>query len=167
MWPFQAPGGDPRSSASSLLAGAPPGFQPGSQWTTPSGYAASPPGLPLASPWAAPSGWDQAALAHSFSTMGLTPLCSGSLTPGPPTTPLQTPVYSLLLIPLLPLFLRPSWWRMVRAFLSHLWVLLVLMAPFVFLMFLLPRPWFTISFLFVGLQLTIPVLWSLTLLVIL
>jgi hypothetical protein len=51
------------------------------------------------------------------------------------------------------------------AFLSRLWVPPVLMAPFVFLMFLWHLLWFTTFFLFIGLLLTIPVPWSLTLLV--
>ena len=53
------------------------------------------------------------------------------------------------------------------AFLSPLWVLPALMAPFAFLTSLLPLLWFTTFFLFVGLQLTILVLLSLTLLVLL
>ena len=56
---------------------------------------------------------------------------------------------------------------MARVFLSHLWVLLVLMAPFAFLTSLLPLLWFTTFFLFVGLQLTIPARLSLILLVLL
>jgi len=54
-----------------------------------------------------------------------------------------------------------------RVFLSHLWVPPVLMALFVFLTFLLHLLWSTTFFLFVNLQLTIPVPLSLTLLVLL
>ena len=64
-----------------------------------------------------------------------------------------------------PLFLRPLWSPMDRVFLSHLWVPLAPMALFIFLMFLLHLLWFTTFFQFIVLQLTIPVLWSLTLLV--
>jgi hypothetical protein len=46
-----------RACPATMLVGAPPGFYP-TPWTTPSGA----------------SGWDQAALARSFSTMGLTPV---------------------------------------------------------------------------------------------
>ena len=56
---------------------------------------------------------------------------------------------------------------MVRVFLSLPWVPLTLMALFVFLMSLLLPLWFTTSFLFVVLQLTIPFLLNLTPLVLL
>jgi hypothetical protein len=56
---------------------------------------------------------------------------------------------------------------MVHVFLSRPWVPLTLMALFVFLMFLLHPLWFTTFFLFVDLQLTIPVLLNLTPLVLL
>ncbi|XP_021316676.1 uncharacterized protein LOC110435442 [Sorghum bicolor] len=65
----QASGGEPRPPAA-MLAGAPPGFPSVTPWAAP---------FPAFS-WAPPSatlhgsaGWDQAALAHSFSTMALTP----------------------------------------------------------------------------------------------
>jgi hypothetical protein len=61
MWPFQAPGGEPRPPTAMLASAPPPGAYFASPWATPSG----------ASP--RPACWDQAALAHSFSTMGLTP----------------------------------------------------------------------------------------------
>jgi hypothetical protein len=83
-----------------------------------------------------------------------------------PTTSLLTLVYSPLFA-LLPLFLRPSWWRMARVFLSHLWVPPALPALFVFPMFLLLLLWSTIFFLFVVLLLIILVLSSLTPLVLL
>jgi hypothetical protein len=59
------------------------------------------------------------------------------------------------------------WSQMVHVFLSRLRVPPVLMAPFVFLMFLLLLLWFTTFSLFVILQLTIHFLWNLTLLVLL
>jgi hypothetical protein len=61
MWPFHATGGEPRPPAAMLAGAPPPGAYSASPWATPSG----------ASP--GPAGWDQAALALSFSTMGLTP----------------------------------------------------------------------------------------------
>jgi hypothetical protein len=84
-----------------------------------------------------------------------------------PTTPLLTLVYSPLFALLLPLSLRPSWWRMACAFLSHLWVPPDLLTLFAFLMFLSLLLWSTIFFLFVILLLIILVLSSLTLLVLL
>ncbi|XP_021309205.1 uncharacterized protein LOC110432736 [Sorghum bicolor] len=69
MWPFEASGGEPRPPAA-MLAGAPPGFPSVTPWAAPfpaSSWATPPPTL-LGS-----AGWDQAALAHSFSTMALTP----------------------------------------------------------------------------------------------
>ena len=69
MWPFQASGGEPRPPAA-MLAGAPPGFLSVTPWVAP--FPASSWATPLATlPGSA--GWDQAALAHSFSTMALTP----------------------------------------------------------------------------------------------
>ena len=64
MWPFQGPGGGPRPQLqpAAMFTGAAPLFAP--SWT--------PPAQPSQQPtW--PGGWDQAALAQSFSTMGLTP----------------------------------------------------------------------------------------------
>ena len=61
MWPFQAPGGEPRPPAT-MLAGASPGSPSTTPWMA-----------PPASMWSGPASWDQAALAHSFSTMALTP----------------------------------------------------------------------------------------------
>ncbi|OQU89103.1 hypothetical protein SORBI_3002G146701 [Sorghum bicolor] len=60
MWPFQASDGEPRLPAA-MLAGAPPGFPSVTSWATPP------------TPLSGSAGWDQAALAHSFSTMTLTP----------------------------------------------------------------------------------------------
>jgi hypothetical protein len=79
----------------------------------------------------------------------------------PLTIPLQMRV-SFLLFDLTPLVLLPSWSVMVLVFWSLLWVLLMVVS--VYLMSLLLLRWFTNSFLFVNLQLTIFILWSLTLL---
>jgi hypothetical protein len=79
----------------------------------------------------------------------------------PLTIPLQMRV-SFLLFDLTPLVLLPSWSAMVLVFWSLLWVLLMVVS--VSLMSLLLLRWFTNSFLFVNLQLTIFILWSLTLL---
>jgi hypothetical protein len=79
----------------------------------------------------------------------------------PLTIPLQMRV-SFLLFDLTPLVLLPSWSAMVLVFWSLLWVLLMVVS--VYLMSLLLLRWFTNSFLFVNLQLTIFILWSLTLL---
>jgi hypothetical protein len=84
----------------------------------------------------------------------------------PLTTLLPTLVYSPPST-LLPLTLRPSWSQMVHVFLPNLWVPVALMVLFVFLMFSLHLLWLTTFFLFVDLQLTIPVLLNLTLLVLL
>ncbi|XP_066381473.1 U1 small nuclear ribonucleoprotein C-like [Miscanthus floridulus] len=69
MWPFPAPGREPRPPVA-LLTGAPPGFHFPSAWAPP----------PSASSWVTPPdtspgpvGWNPAALARSFSTMALTP----------------------------------------------------------------------------------------------
>jgi hypothetical protein len=61
MWPFQAPCGEPHPPAA-MLAGASSGSPSVTPWMA-----------PPASTWSGPAGWDQAALAHSFSTMALTP----------------------------------------------------------------------------------------------
>ncbi|XP_021318033.1 uncharacterized protein LOC110436121 [Sorghum bicolor] len=69
MWPFQASGGEPRPPAA-MLAGAPPGIPSVTPWAAPfpaSSWAPPPVTLPGS------AGWDQAALAHFFSTMALTP----------------------------------------------------------------------------------------------
>ena len=68
----------------------------------------------------------------------------------------------LLSDPHTPLVLLLSWLVMDLAFLSPLWVLLL-----VFLMFLLLLKWFTTFFLFASLLLTTPVLSNLTPLVLL
>src|SRR6185312_6154907 len=64
MWPFQGPGGGPRPQLqpAAMFTGAAPLFA--LSWTP----SAQPSQQPT---W--PGGWDQAALAQSFSTMGLTP----------------------------------------------------------------------------------------------
>jgi hypothetical protein len=155
-----------------MFAGAQPGF------TSPPGFASPSPwtSTPAASSWPTPPatppsglvGWDATALA-AFQTPTLTPpwVPSGSQTPGLPTTPLRTLVYSPLFALLLPLSLRTSWWRMARVSLSHLWVPPALSALFACPMFLSLLFWSTIFFLFVGLLLIILVLLSLTLLVLL
>ena len=63
MWPFQGQGGVSRpQQPAAMFTGAAPLFAP--SWT--------PPAQPSQQPtW--PRGWDQAALAQSFSTMGLMP----------------------------------------------------------------------------------------------
>jgi hypothetical protein len=61
MWPFHAPGGEPRPPVAIFTGAPPPGVSTMSPWATPSG---TPSGL---------AGWDQAALARSFSTIGVTP----------------------------------------------------------------------------------------------
>jgi hypothetical protein len=156
MWPFQAPRGAHRPPAATMFTDAP--VAPlSSPWTPPPGAQ---PG---------PIGWDPAALARSFNTMTLLLQSTrpGSPTRVPLTTPLSTPVYFLLCILLLPLTPRPSWSQMVRVFLSLPWAPLTLTDPFASPMFLWPPLWFTTSFLFVVLQLTILVLSNLTLLVLL
>ena len=64
MWPFQSPAGGARPQHQSAAMFAGPATPPVLSWT--------PPPQPSQPPlW--PGGWDQAALAQSFSTMGLTP----------------------------------------------------------------------------------------------
>jgi hypothetical protein len=166
MWPFQGPGSEARLPAA-LFAGAQPGFAfaSSSPWTsTPA--ASSWPTLP-ATPPSGLVGWDAAALA-AFQTPTLTPPMGPEWIADTGATYHTTPtlVYSPLFA-LLPLSLRPSWWRMTCVFLLHLWVPPALPALFAFPMFLSLLLWSTIFFLFVGLLLIILVLSSLTLLVLL
>ena len=60
MWPFHAPGGEPRPSVT-MLTGVPLGFPSATAWATPPGTSPR------------PVGWDPTAFVHSFSTMALTP----------------------------------------------------------------------------------------------
>ena len=151
----QGPGGGPCSQLqpAAMFTGAAPLSAP--YWT--------PPAQPSQQPtW--PGGWDQAALAQSFITMGLTPPTSTEwiADSGPRSTPLLMLVSFLLSDPHTPLVLLLSWLVMGLAFLSPPWVLLL-----VFLMFLLLLKWFTTFFLFASLLLTTPVLSNLTPLVLL
>jgi hypothetical protein len=112
------------------------------------------------------AGGDQAALAQSFSTVGLTPPVGTEWIADSGASYHTTPDAGILSsVRLLTPLVLPSWSVMALVFRSLLWVLLTIL--FVSLMSLLLLRWFTIFFLFVNLQLTILVLWSLTLLVLL
>ena len=157
-----------------MFAGAQPGF------TSPPGFAfaSQSPWIstPAASSWPTPPatppsglvGWDAATLV-AFQTPTLTPPMGPEWIADTGATYHTTPDPGILtsVRPPSPLSLRPSWWRMARVFLSHLWVPPALLALFAFPMFLSLLLWFTIFFLFVGLLLIILVLSSLTLLVLL
>ena len=134
MWPFQGPGGGPRPQLqpAAMFTGAAPFSAP--SWT--------PPAQPSQQPtW--PGGWDQAALAQSFSTMGLTPPVSTEWIADSGASFHTTPdavILSSVRPPTL-LVLLLSWLVMGLAFLSPPWVLLL-----VFLMFLLLLKWFITFF---------------------
>jgi hypothetical protein len=154
MWPYQGQGGGlvPRTSRQPRSRVLPPTRRPGLHLRHPAHRGRG---------W----WWDQAALAQSFSTVGLTPPVGtewiadsgasyhttpdagilSSVRPPHPSCPSSIMVGEGSCLP------------------SLLWVLLPVL--FVSLMSLLLLKWFIIFFLFVNLQLTILVLWSLTLLV--
>jgi len=156
MWPFQAPDGEPRPSPA-MLAGASSGFPSVTPWMA-----------PPASTWPGPTGWDQAALAHSFSTMALTPPVGSEWIADSGATYHTTPNSGILSSIHPPSSSLPSSIMVANGYcLPVLWVPPAPMVPFIFLTFLLLLLWFTTFFQFVFLQLTILVLWSLTLLVLL
>nr|CAB3451012.1 unnamed protein product [Digitaria exilis] len=106
----------PQHQPAALLAGpAPPAM---TSWTPP-----TQPSLPPF--W--PGGWDQAALAQSFSTMGLTPPSTAEwiADSGASYHTTLILVYFLPSTPHLSLVLLPSWWGMGHVFLSLLWALLL------------------------------------------
>ena len=107
---------------------------------------------------------DQAALAQSFNTMGLTPPASTEWIADSGASFHTTPYAGILssVRPQTPLVLLLSWLVMGLVFLPPPWVL-----HLVFLLFLLLLKWFTTFFLFASLLLTTPVLSNLTPLVLL
>jgi hypothetical protein len=144
MWPHQGQGGGPRPPHQSTDMVASTAFY-ASTWTPP-----PPPSLS----W---PGWDQATLAQSFTTVGLTPPVGTEWIADSGASYHTTPDAGILSSIRPP---HPSCPSIMVGDGSCLPITSVGSAHGVSLMSLLLLRWSTISFLFVNLQLTILVLWS-------